>query len=71
MSVKNLSKPLTCPICQQRKPWGDMVKHVAYAGDSRHKQWRMSHNFPAIITFGYLNRYEPGLRLAVVSEFPQ
>lgn len=47
MPVKNLSKPFTCPICQQRKPWGDIVKHVAYAGDAKHKQWRMSHDFPA------------------------
>jgi hypothetical protein len=71
MPVKNLSKPLICPICQQRKPWGNMVKHVAYAGDPGHKQWRISHNFPDTITFGHLKKYEPSLRLAVVSEFLQ
>ncbi len=69
--MKNLSKPFTCPICQQRKPWGHMVKHVAYAGDQKHEQWRLSHNFPATIIFGHLKRYEPSLRMAVVGEFDQ
>ena len=69
--VKNLSKHFTCPLCQRYKPWGDMVKHVAYSGDSEHKQWRISHGFPASITFGGLKKYEPGLRIAVVKEFPQ
>ena len=71
MPVKNLSKPFTCPLCWQRKPWGDMVKHIAYAGDSEHRQWRMSHNFPSKIAFGSLKKYEPRLRIAVVKEFPQ
>lgn len=69
--VKNLSKHFTCPMCQQCKPWGDMVKHVAYVGDSEHKQWRVNNGFPATITFGSLKKYEPGLRIAVVKEFPQ
>jgi hypothetical protein len=71
MPVKNLSKPFTCLICQQRKPWGDMVKHVGYAGDSEHEQWRINHGFPARIAFGSLKKHEPALRIAVVSEFPQ
>jgi hypothetical protein len=71
MPAKNLSKPFTCPLCHQRKPWGDMVKHVAYAGDLEHERWRISHGFPARIAFGSLKKYEPGLRIAVVSEFPQ
>ncbi|MBA7582058.1 hypothetical protein ES708_23978 [subsurface metagenome] len=69
--MKNLSKPFTCPICQKSKPWGHMVKHVAYAGDPKHEQWRLSNDLPAIIPFGYLKRYEPSLRLAVVGEFDQ
>ena len=68
---KNLSKPFTCLLCQQRKPWGDMVKHVAYAGDSEHEQWRISHGLPASIAFGSPQKYERGLRNAIVSDFPQ
>jgi hypothetical protein len=67
----NLSKPFTCPICQQYKPWGDMVKHIAYAGDPEHRQWRIKHDFPADIPFGGLKKYEPQLRISVVSEFSQ
>lgn len=57
MTVKNLSKPFTCLVCQKRKPWRDLVKHVAYAGDSEHKQWRISHGFPANIAFGIFQFY--------------
>jgi len=71
MPVKNLRKPSICPLCQQRKPWGDMVKHVAYAGDPAHEQWRISHGFPARVAFGSLRKHEPALRIAVVSEFLQ
>ena len=71
MSKKNLGRPFTCPMCNTQKPWGDMVKHVAYAGDPQHEQWRIVHDFPARIAFGNLSTYEPKLRIAVVSEFPQ
>jgi hypothetical protein len=36
-----------------------MVKHVAYAGDSEHEQWRVSHSFPAEIAFTRLKEHEP------------
>jgi hypothetical protein len=71
MSVKNLSKPVICPVCQASKKWGEMVKHVAYAGDHAHEQWRQTHGFPATIPFGTLREYEPSLRIAVVREFSQ
>jgi hypothetical protein len=71
MPVKNLSKHFACPMCLKCKPWGDMVKHVAYASDLKHEQWRLSHGFPARIDFGGLKKYEPGLRITVVKEFPQ
>ena len=71
MRVKNLSKPFVCPLCHQRKPWGDMVKHVAYAGDLPHERWRISHGFPARVAFGHLGKHEPALRIAVVREFLQ
>ena len=67
----NLSKHFICTICDQTGPWGDLVKHVAYAGDTEHEQWRISHGFPAKIAFGTVNKYEPMLRIAVVSEFHQ
>jgi len=47
------------------------VKHVAYAGDSEHEQWRICHDFPARIAFGGLKKYELGLRIAVIGEFLQ
>lgn len=71
MPAKNLSKYFICPLCQQSKPWGDMVKHVAYDGDLEHEQWRISHGFPSRIALGTLKKYEPRLRIAVVKEFPQ
>ena len=45
--VKNLSKYFICPVCGEKKPWGNMVKHAAYSGDSKHEKWRTSHGFPA------------------------
>jgi hypothetical protein len=71
MPAKNLSKPVTCPVCQTSEKWGEMAKHVAYKGDLGHKQWRVAHRFPASIDFGTLKRYEPKLRFAIVKEFPQ
>ena len=71
MPVKNLSKPITRPLYQTSKKWGEMVKHVAYTGDLAHEQWRKSHGFPAEITFGTLKKHEPSLRITIVGEFPQ
>ena len=71
MPKKNLSKPFSCPLCHETKSWGDIVKHIAYSGDLKHEQWRLGHGFPSTIPFGSLNEYEPRLRIAVVSDFPQ
>ena len=71
MAKKNLSKLFRCRLCQQTKPAGDTVKHVAYAGDSKHEQWRLGHGLPSVIPLGSLNQYEPKLRIAVASDFPQ
>jgi hypothetical protein len=69
--MMKLSKPLSCPVCRKQKPWGEMVKHIAYSGDLEHQQWRIDHAFPAIIAFGSLKKYEPKLRIEVVKEFPE
>jgi hypothetical protein len=67
----NLSKPFACPVCQQRKPWGDLVKHVAYADDYEHEQLRVNHGFPRKIPFGTAGKLEPWLRLMIIKESPQ
>jgi hypothetical protein len=48
-----------------------MVKHVAYKGDLKHEEWRVSHELPVIIPFGHHNdkKYKLALRMAVVREF--
>jgi hypothetical protein len=68
--VKNLSEPVTCPLCHVSKKWGEMVKHVAYKGDAQHERWRIGHRLSAVTAFGTLKRYEPLLRIAIVKEFP-
>lgn len=71
MPVKNRSKPFTCPICQTSKKWGEMVKHIAYAGNVRHQNWRETHGFPTEIEFDTMKKYEPLLRITVFKEFLQ
>lgn len=71
MPKKNLSIYFICPLCQASKSRGEMVKHIAYTGDPEHQQWRMSHGFPENIAFGHHNKYEPQLRIAIVSSFTQ
>ena len=68
---KNLSKLFTCPLCGESKKWGEMVKHVAYKGDSAHERWRKAQGLPASIDFGSLKKYEPIIRIGVIREFPQ
>lgn len=71
MPRKNLNKYFICPFDKQRKPWGDLVKHIAYSKDPEHRQWRISHDLPEDIPFGSLNKYEPKLRIAMVNDFAQ
>ena len=71
MEKKNLSKPFTCPVCPKVKKWGELVKHVAYSGDSKHEQWRIAHHLPGKVPFGTHNKCEPVLRIAVVKNGKQ
>ena len=71
MKTKNLKKEFICPACKSELTWGNMVKHIAYEGDSAHERLRIENDLPAVISFGHVSKQEPSVRLLVVGRFSQ